>query len=227
MTGIYKITSPSNKVYIGQSLDIERRWKDHIHENRCKHKNKLYHSFKKYGVSNHKFEIVHELPSDVEQSVLDTYEQLYMDLHRNVGMELLNLREAGSKGRPSEESKMKMSLAKKGKPAWNKGLTGIYTEEQRNKISESLTGRKQSAEMIAKRVVKLKGRVFSDDHKRKISEANKGRRNSPESIAITAQKNKGRKVSDETKIKISAFFKGKPLTEEHKRKIGEANRKIA
>ena len=27
MIGIYKITSPSGKVYIGQSIDIERRWK--------------------------------------------------------------------------------------------------------------------------------------------------------------------------------------------------------
>jgi predicted GIY-YIG superfamily endonuclease len=25
-TGIYKITSPSGKIYIGQSIDIEKRW---------------------------------------------------------------------------------------------------------------------------------------------------------------------------------------------------------
>lgn len=27
--GIYKITSPSGKIYIGQSIDIKRRWLDY------------------------------------------------------------------------------------------------------------------------------------------------------------------------------------------------------
>ena len=29
MIGIYKIVSPSGKVYIGQSTNIERRWKEY------------------------------------------------------------------------------------------------------------------------------------------------------------------------------------------------------
>lgn len=29
MIGIYKITSPSNRIYIGQSIDIEARWKSY------------------------------------------------------------------------------------------------------------------------------------------------------------------------------------------------------
>ena len=34
----------------------------------------------------------------------------------------------------SAETKRKMSLSKKGKPAWNKGKTGIYTEETKKKM---------------------------------------------------------------------------------------------
>jgi predicted GIY-YIG superfamily endonuclease len=33
MIGIYKITSPSGKVYIGQSWDIYDRWKKHKQKN--------------------------------------------------------------------------------------------------------------------------------------------------------------------------------------------------
>lgn len=52
--GIYKITSPSGKIYIGQSVDIHRRWLDY---KRAKYNRsyKLYCSFKKHGVLNHIF----------------------------------------------------------------------------------------------------------------------------------------------------------------------------
>lgn len=55
MVGIYKITSPNGKVYIGQSKDIELRWKGHINNpsNRF-----LKESFDKYGVSNHQFDVL-------------------------------------------------------------------------------------------------------------------------------------------------------------------------
>ena len=36
LIGIYKITSPSNKIYIGQSLDIDRRFKTYKNINKVK-----------------------------------------------------------------------------------------------------------------------------------------------------------------------------------------------
>ena len=37
MIGIYKITNKiNNKIYIGQSKDIERRWKKHINNSKTK-----------------------------------------------------------------------------------------------------------------------------------------------------------------------------------------------
>jgi group I intron endonuclease len=74
MQGIYSITSPTGKIYIGQSTDIEKRlyyyqtcWK-HIKKQR-----KLYSSFKKHGIENHIFKVVEECDLDI----LDEREILY------------------------------------------------------------------------------------------------------------------------------------------------------
>jgi hypothetical protein len=50
MIGIYKITSPSKKVYIGQSVNIEKR-KYFYEIGNCKKQIKLYNSIKKYGLN--------------------------------------------------------------------------------------------------------------------------------------------------------------------------------
>lgn len=57
--GIYKITSPSGRIYIGQSEDINRRFHQYKKLN-CKKQWLLYKSFVKYGVDNHIFEIIVE-----------------------------------------------------------------------------------------------------------------------------------------------------------------------
>jgi len=60
MIGIYKITSPNNRVYIGQSNNIKKRFKEYKSLNNCKGQIKLYRSFLKYGVINHTFKIIEE-----------------------------------------------------------------------------------------------------------------------------------------------------------------------
>ena len=59
--GIYKITSPTGKVYIGQSTNIEARW-ERYKKARCEQQRKLFHSLVKYGWINHIFEIIEECP---------------------------------------------------------------------------------------------------------------------------------------------------------------------
>ena len=54
MIGIYKITSPTNKIYIGQSIDIENRFTKYKSLD-CKNQVRLYNSLKKYGFDKHKF----------------------------------------------------------------------------------------------------------------------------------------------------------------------------
>lgn len=60
MIGIYKITNKLNgKSYIGQSIDIKRRWREHKN-NIGSDKNPLYLDFKKYGIENFSFEVLEE-----------------------------------------------------------------------------------------------------------------------------------------------------------------------
>jgi group I intron endonuclease len=73
MIGIYKITSPSNKVYIGQSIDINRRFNEYK-KLQCSQSTKLYNSLQKYGVENHQFEIIEECT--IEQ--LNEHEEHYI-----------------------------------------------------------------------------------------------------------------------------------------------------
>lgn len=62
VTGIYKITNLKNKMcYIGQSVDIRERWKQHIKRAlnaETRTKNKLYPAMEEFGVENFSFEII-------------------------------------------------------------------------------------------------------------------------------------------------------------------------
>ncbi len=63
--GIYKIISPSNRVYIGQSTQIDYRWNQYKYYNYEKDGNLLlYRSLKKYSIENHSFEILEECESN-------------------------------------------------------------------------------------------------------------------------------------------------------------------
>jgi hypothetical protein len=56
-------------------------------------------------------------------------------------------KEPWNKGKPfSDESRKKMSDAKKGKEPWNKGKTNIYSNETKEKIRQANLGKKQSEE---------------------------------------------------------------------------------
>ena len=109
MIGIYKITSPSNKVYIGQSIDITTRWNAHRKSINNKKKTKLINSFLKYGVDNHIFEII----EICEVKDLNQQERYWQDFY-NVIEEGLNLKLTQTDDRSgylSEEAKEKMSIA--------------------------------------------------------------------------------------------------------------------
>ena len=50
MIGIYKIINPKGKIYIGQSIDIDRRFNEYK-KLQCNQSKKIYYSLKKYGFS--------------------------------------------------------------------------------------------------------------------------------------------------------------------------------
>jgi len=128
--GIYKITSPSGKIYIGQSVNITLRWNQYKLLYKTIMGPKLYHSLKKYGCDNHTFEVIEECNADQ----LDERE-IYWGQHYDVLTEAgLNLKLGESNGYYSDETKQKMSEAMMGrKITWKAGRRKGYvmTEEQK------------------------------------------------------------------------------------------------
>jgi group I intron endonuclease len=106
MIGIYRITSPTGKVYIGQAVDIERRKQTYI-KLKCIGQPKLYNSLSKYGFDSHTFEVVEECP----EGQLNLRERYWQDFY-NVLEEGLNLKLTpvdGKTGYHSKETREKYS----------------------------------------------------------------------------------------------------------------------
>lgn len=62
MIGIYKITNKiNNKIYIGQSIDIKRRWRAYKNPYKDrKHNSLILDAIEKYGIDNFLFEVIEE-----------------------------------------------------------------------------------------------------------------------------------------------------------------------
>lgn len=167
---IYKITSPSRKIYIGQTTDYENRMRFYRRAD-CKKQSKLYHSLKKYGIKKHKFEIIHRC----EPHELNSLEIYYIELYNCIGKESgLNLREGGgAQGKLSEETKRKLSENRMGEKHHNYGKK--LSDEHKLKISIGGRGRKLSPEHIAQIRLANKGKKLSQWQKDQISKFHKGR----------------------------------------------------
>jgi group I intron endonuclease len=141
-SGIYKITSPSGKIYIGQTSNLRKRYYYYLTGfNSIKEQTRLYNSFLKYGILNHIFEIIEEC--EIEK--LDEREIYWGEFYDVLGKNGLVCRLGNGKGKCSEETKQKMIT--------------------------KLTGRKQSKETIEKRIKKLKGRIASKEEKENKSKS--------------------------------------------------------
>lgn len=203
MTGIYKITTPSNYVYIGQSVNIKKRWNDHKWPTK-RSVSLIGRSIKKYGYKNHSFELLHELPADVDKKTLSAYESLYMDLYRNAGFLLLNISDAKDSNYgyvPSEETRKKHSEKMKGKPSPAKGR--ILTNEEKHHLSIINKGKPFSEAARSK----LKGRIVWNKGLTGVDNNWAGRKHSTESKEKLRQINTGKKLSPETIAKRTATLK--------------------
>ena len=235
--GIYLITSPTGKRYIGSSKDIEKRFKQYRRLS-CKEQTKIYNSLNKYGIENHTFEVIYQCNFE------DLYKwERFFGEQFNCIEDGLNCSLPAYGDKPlivSEETKNKMSQSNKGKKLneyhkkkiskSNKGKK--FTDEHKNKLSESHKGKKFSDETRKKLSELNKGKKFSDESRKKMSDVkkgktspNKGKEHSEETKKKISELKKGKKFSDEHKKKLSESKKGKKLSEEHKKKISESLKK--
>jgi group I intron endonuclease len=144
---IYKITNNVNqKVYIGFTEDIERRWKQHRIDMK-KGKRPLYQAFRKYGLENFSFEVIFN-SDDKEKTLL-------MEIHYikeyDSTRKGYNLQEGGysptqenrelNRKRMLENNPMKdPEIKKKNTGMFVKGQKPIITEERNEKIRQSKLG---------------------------------------------------------------------------------------
>lgn len=150
--GIYKITSPSGKVYIGQSRNIKKRW--YVYEKeKAYNQIRLHRSFLKYSIEHHIFEIIEKCSIEV----LNERERYWQDFYDVIGPNGLNCRLTDPEGSPilfKENIKDSLSNSKKGELNPMFGKKGKlhpwygrkHTEESKLLMSKALQGRKFSKE---------------------------------------------------------------------------------
>ncbi len=165
---IYMITSPSGKIYIGSTIDIDQRW---IRYKRltCSHQTKLYRSLKKYGPENHVFEIIWA----GELCNMYKYETL-------IGWGFNCLEKAEG---------LNCKLPKFG------DTYSVFSDEIRLKISKSNKGFKHSNETKLKMSISGKGRIFTEEHKKNMSNSFMGRKLSQKQIDNLTNHNKNKMKS--------------------------------
>ena len=141
-SGIYKITSPSGKIYIGETVNFKRRF-DTYKSLQCKNQIKPYNSFIKYGIDNHKFEILEEC----EINELKCRERYYQDIYNvlsEIGMNLKltscsELKQVNRK--ESIEKAKETKLIRKVGIGENNGMYGKkHSDITKHKISKILKG---------------------------------------------------------------------------------------
>ena len=117
--GIYLIKSPSNKVYVGSSKNIEKRWR-YYKNNDCKSQRKLYHSLIKHGSDKHQFLIIEEcLPDNL--LIRESYWQKEYDSVDN-GLNCVYENGCNKSKKLSKETRARISDAKKGIASPRKGI---------------------------------------------------------------------------------------------------------
>lgn len=135
---IYKITGPSNKIYIGQtSKDLRTRMsahkRDHIRPIRaCP----LYNDMLKYGFDNFKFEVVQDNIND--QDELDMAERYWIGFYDSCNLSNGYNQDNGGKSGCKKSKKTKEKIGKTTKEKWENEYTATRMMEGLRKGTETV-----------------------------------------------------------------------------------------
>ena len=125
MIGIYKITNPKGKIYIGQSINIDRRFKEYK-KIQCSQSIKLYNSFQKYGVENHIFEILENCNTDQLNEKEEFYIKFFNSHIKGLNIKLASKPSWTGKKRPEHSIFLKENGC---------GLSYERTQEHKDNLS--------------------------------------------------------------------------------------------
>lgn len=195
--GIYKITSPSGKVYIGQGVNIYKRYLSYKNGH-SKNQVRLYNSILKHGFDSHVFEVIEEC--DFEQlNIRERHWQDFYDVLSKMGLNCVLTPTEELKYIASTETREKWSKQRKGEG--NHMFGKSHSEITKQKISDAHKGRE--------------GKPHTEEYKQKLSKERAGEKHPMY----------GKKHTEETKQKMSSSRKGIKFSEEHKKNLSEANKK--
>jgi group I intron endonuclease len=171
MVGIYKITNPTGKIYIGQSVNIDKR-KSAYKRMKCEDQPSIYRSLKKHGWENHIFEIIEECNICDLQTKEIYWKKYYLnEINGDWSKVLFCKLDDGPGGHLTEDIKQKISVATTGKKRSNEFKKFIRERQLGSKHSDAtkqkmkkprrdttnMKGKKQSPSHIEKRISKIKG----------------------------------------------------------------------
>jgi group I intron endonuclease len=191
--GIYKITNMvNNKVYIGQSKNIYKRWDEHRHTlNINKHKNQhLQNAWNINGEDNFMFEILEICEFDLLDNIEKIYINTYHSMDRDYGY---NKESGGNRGKTkSIESCLKIGIARKDK----------YSGE-----NHPLFGKPRSEETKLKLKIANTGKIMTTETKNKISKGNKNKKHHDKQSLEEKEKNNLIRKMEREKNRIKRIYK--------------------
>ena len=173
MYKVYKLTSPSNKVYIGVTCQsVSQRWCNGKGYKRCP---AVFKSINKYGWDNFKKEVLFDNLTEVEAKEMEVkLIKQYKSFDKRYGYNLTKGGDGTSGRKMSAETKEKLREINLGR---------VLTDEQKEKIRRFNLGRKHSEETKRKMSERHKGNKYalgvklSDERKKAISERELGASN--------------------------------------------------
>ena len=198
MSEIYRIHNKLNgKSYIGQSLTSARKRIDQ-HITGGAGSPLVYNAVKKYGEKNICGEVIE---SGIPEDKLNDREKFWIAEYDSIVPNGYNIREGGRNGRISDESKKKISNTKTG--------VSVHNEESRRKMSLARKGKKFSEDHRQKMSEASKGKKKSLDHRMNISKGRKGIKLSTEHRQKMSESRTGKIFSPEHRKNISEGLKNR------------------
>lgn len=216
--GIYKITNIiNNKSYIGQSIDIERRFKEHKESNRTS--KYLRRAINKYGLNNFTFEILEEC----DEKDLSEKEKFWIKYYDSVPPKGYNLTKGGDGGNTFQYlSKEELQKTKERISQVTTGeKNGFYGKHHTEKTKEYLRkinkGKVMSEETKKKLSQSLQGHYMPESAKDKISKATKKQWENEAFRNLMRHTHKGNEYAKGNKWNVGRIDVYNPKTHEHKR----------
>ena len=202
---LYKITCTVNqKVYIGQTVQPDKRWYQHRHQ-AANPTQVIAYAIKKHGAENFIFEIIAVCKMQEDANYLEEYLINQYDCLAKNGKGY-NISLGGMVAPKTEEWKAHMSKVMTGKSGTYGHLGKNHSEVSKQKISEALTGLPAWNKGLPTEKQPLYGKHLTDEHKAKVGLANRKGRLSDDTVRAIREDYKtltSKQIAEKYSISVS------------------------